>query len=255
MIKLALLLLLACTALPAQVVTIINQSTTRYDGWTRVMLAQRPPHFTGWLLNQNNELQLSYAVGHRDEAGNWAVDIRAVLTPGEHRTIDLAMLQPTARAVPQLPGEIVNYFQGMPHINGVELVPTRVVIGRGNIYPQWHDGAGFTSHIGAYVTPDLIAKLFVTWYPDQPGWCHGKMTLLPVNSHYTGLNGLNMSWGSAFVIPYNGAIGQLLPPSYPLTAGNLVEIDVTIAWWDRIPSDKIESFIADARYQVLVRPM
>lgn len=255
MIKLLLTLLALSVPLCAQIVTVVNHSNTRYEGWIRTSVAQRPPHLTGWLLNQNNEFQLSYAVGHLDDEGLWAVDLRVAMMPNERRTVDLATLRPVSRVVPQLPQDISNYFQGMPHVNGVQLIPTRVVFGRGNVHPQWHDGAGFTSHISAFINDDLMVKFIVTWYPDQPGWCRGRVVVSPIRSHRIAANGLNMSWGNAFIIPYNGAIGQLLPPSHQLIAGVDLEVFVTVAWWDRVPASSIESFIADAQYQVIVKSM
>lgn len=231
----ALLALLGCASLPAQVVRLVNQSLHPFQGWKRVLLTALPPHPAGW----DREPFLVYQVGRQVAPGLHAVDIRVSLEPGAERVVDLAALDPVVRSAPQLPPDPLAYFGGMPMIGGRPMSLVGVLFppgqGPGPGVPQFHDGAGFTALFRAMLDNTFTAELKVTWYPGQPAWCEAELEVranLPLGQAgpVAVMNGMRLQWGNAVVFVTGGSPWLPLPAGTTFAPGQSITIPLTLVW-------------------------
>ncbi len=169
-----LLLATIAVALPAQVVTVANQSPFPWSGYVRTTVDVRPQHPTGWLLGQHrtageidNPTVAIYRTGRRIGESTWILDIRCDLAVGQQRTFDLSTFTDCEIPVPAMPADPVGVFGGpLPTVNGAFMTLLSLQV----------DGAAFLAHLRARV-PDtrmLVCDLWLWWMPEQPAFAQGE---------------------------------------------------------------------------------
>jgi hypothetical protein len=258
-----LLALLAFTTVAsAQSITLINNSPTPYEGYKRIYLNTPPPYLSGWKVESFGSISmtgmynlpvLTYSIANLSQNG-WAVDLFVRLNASELRVVDLSTLDVVVQPVPVLPADLGNYFTGLPSCNGTTLWPMELVLGYFNLPTQIHDGAGHTSVLAANINSNLAARLTMTWYANQPGWCQAEMRVRAYNDYMTPNTGINLSWTGASIMRYNGPMGEIVPPNTKLVRGQERKVPLTIVWWNNIPNWQSNSAMADVNYQVIARP-
>ena len=147
------LFLLAC-ALPAQLVRIANFSGAPYVGWKRTTIDIAPPHLVGRVGD------VLYVVGRQVGYDVAVVDLKVQLAAGEERSIDLATAEPATFTLGQLPPDPIEHFGGLPTFAGA---PLELV----GLQP---DGAAWSATFRGRAGRMIVGTLWVSWYPDQPGW-------------------------------------------------------------------------------------
>lgn len=216
---LLLSLLLFAVAAPGQVVRVANLSSLPFSGWKRTTidaLPAQPSGVAGGML---------YVVGRQTGSDVHVVDLHVSLAPGQEISVDLASGASTAWSRGPLPANAAVWFGGPVTIGGVPMQIVDLVA----------DGAGYTFHLRARPLPMLVADLWFTWYPDQPGWCHGEIALTASNPTLPDLEaivppGFELRFGSALVLPLGGVPWDLLPSGLTLADAQARILPVTFAW-------------------------
>lgn len=161
----ALVVLAALLApLAAQTVHVGNYSGAAFHGWKRCTIDIAPPHAIGQVGD------VRYVLGRPIGTTTRVVDLLLDLDPGELRSIDLARATAWTYRLGALPLDPLAFFGG-PSIAGT---PLQVV----DLQP---DGAAWLAHLRARTGPMLCTDLWVTWYPDRPGWACGEVVVTASN--------------------------------------------------------------------------
>lgn len=212
----------------AQQVRIANHSPWPWDGWARATIDQLPASQAGATSDA------AYRVGRQIGEATWIVDVRCVLAAGERKVFDLSTFAIAESKPPVLPSDLVKHFGALlPVVNNtaMSLVDLRV------------DGAAWLAQFRARVlgTRMLAVDLWVWWYPDQPGWCHGEALVTCSNPAVPDMGepattpAVTLSWGDAVVWPLGGVPGQLLAAGSGLVDGQAAARPLTIAWGRHMP--------------------
>lgn len=156
------LLLVVAAALPAQTVTVTNNTPHTFRGWARAYLPTWAPADSGW----HPTAGMHYVACAGQEPGNGPVDIWAELGPWQSRSMDLQQADPTVKPLPVLQAFDATY--GTVAVNGYPSVYGAPEI----------DGAGILLRGSVLVEPRVMVSWAAKWYPDQPGtiavntWAH-----------------------------------------------------------------------------------
>ena len=161
---LALLLSLAAW-LPAQVVRVANYSGSPYAGWKRTTIDVAPPNLVGRVGD------VLYVVGRQVGYDVAVVDLKLQLAAGEERSIDLATAEPATFTLGQLPPDPIAHFGGLPTFAGAPL----------DLVGLQPDGAAWSATFRGRAGPMLVGTLWLSWYPDQPGWAQGEFAAIASN--------------------------------------------------------------------------
>lgn len=169
-----LLIILAAVAcllapLAAQTVHIANYSGSEFHGWKRCTVDILPPHQSGQLAAPDG-LPVRYVLGRKIGTCTWVLDVDVHLLPGQVFALDLAESAAAPFALQSPPDDALAFF-GAPSIAGA---PLQVV----DLQP---DGAAWLAHLRARTGAMLCTDLWVTWYPDRPGWACGEVVVTASN--------------------------------------------------------------------------
>lgn len=213
----AALLLLALPCL-AQQVRLTNYSGGPYEGFHRLNIDRAPPHQAGRVGDA------WYVVGRETGAETRVVDLWCRLTNGQSRTIDLSASTAIDWQPPALPGA--------SHFGGAAMLDDRPL--------EWlslePDGAAWCAHLHGRSGPMLHVDLWVTWWPDQPGWCTGEALVTASNPAVSdmettvGPGGLTLAFGDAVVLVPGRGIGSLIAPGTRFADGQARGLPVAFLW-------------------------
>lgn len=154
--------------------------------------------FSGW-FRTTTDLSLPLAAG----GSNWrkgrpigiglhAIDVLVEGLLPKH-TLQVEPLSDSSPIdVMALPSDPVAYFGGYPRLNGIDMVLEAVTA----------DGAGYQFQLHGRVGPMLHVRLWVLWYPDEPGLGHAEVAITCSNGASTDLvgfapEGIHLTWGGA----------------------------------------------------------
>ncbi len=218
-VKQILATLLLATFLPAQIVRVANHGAVPYVGWKRTTIDVLPAHAVGMVGNS------LYVVGRRVGSDVYVVDVRVTLLPGQQLSLNLAQAVPTVWTRGPFPANPLTWFGGGATIAGHALQVVSLAA----------DGAGYTAHLRARPQPLLHVDLWTTWYPDQPGWCHGEVAMTASNPAIPDMEvivppGFALHFGDALVLPVGGTLWNLLPSGLTLMDGQARVLPVTFVW-------------------------
>jgi hypothetical protein len=207
-------------ALPAQVVTVANLTGQPFAGWKRTTIDALPPSPAGKVGDT------LFVVGRPVGLNTHVVDLHVSLAAGQTLTLDLAAADDVHWSPAPLPADPLAWFGGIATLNGAPM--------------SWvglqRDGAGYTAHLRARTGRMLHTDLWVTWYPDQPGWCHGEAFVTCSNPAVPDLTatlpppGLVLAFGDAQVGVLGGAPAQLVAPGTTFADGQARLIPLTFVW-------------------------
>ena len=236
MIKFLLSLLLGSLTI-AQTITVSNPTAYKYTGYVRVPMSYLPIHLNGW-DNTKNTRYFRYDDG---------VDLYTALNPFQTKTLDLNTFTKVVVPKPQIPGDIVAFYGGLPTVNNAPLtVVTHEV-----------QGAGVFAHLTWYNSAERYTiDIKGIWYGGQPGWCKAKATFTPdppppisttqqVFEPIVLQNPVVLDFGSAFVFAPNQPLGVVLGQGAEII-DKLPPISVLYVWpsyittqaqWDSLMSE------------------
>jgi hypothetical protein len=224
MLRLLLMVAWLASMATAQVVRLANHGGP-FEGWIRTTIDTYPPHQVGKVGD------VRYVVGRRAGADDLrVVDLRVTLAAGERRTVDLAAAQPDTWTREPLPKDLLGHFGGPAAVSGRPLEVVRLVA----------DGAGYLAHLRGRPSPTSMwhVDLWVTWWPDSPGWAAGEVLLTASNSAIPDLvawvpEGLRLTWGDAIVLVAGAPAGGagLAPAGARFADGQARAFPVTFVWW------------------------
>jgi hypothetical protein len=212
------LIVTAGASLPAQIVHVENFSSTPFFGWKRTTVDVMPPHQIGQVGNT------LYAVGRQIGADAHVLDLRISLAPWERRSIDLSGSWASIWQLPPLPP--IQSFGGGMSIGGtpVPLVSLRP------------DGAGYSAHLRTRTGTTLVADVWLTFHPEQPGFCHGEIVITCSHPNVAVLDehippDFRLRFGDAFVIvPGAGVDVPVVPAGTRLVDGQARAVPFTCLW-------------------------
>lgn len=195
------LLALSCCSRPAvaQVVRVANLAPVPYSGWKRTTIDVAPPRQVGRVGD------VVFVQGRRAGLDVWCVDLLVTLAAGETRAIDLATAEAFDWSRAPLPADPLAWFGGVARIGG-SLLP---------LVELQADGAGYTAHLRARTGRMLCADLWLTWYPDRPGWAVGELMLTASNP---GVPDMGETLPADLVLSFGDAVA-LAPGSPAFGAG------------------------------------
>src|SRR5262245_39225360 len=142
----------------AQTIRLENLAPVPFTGWKRTTIDTLPPYPVGTVNGT------TYVVGRQVGLETWAVDVRLTLGQLQATSLNLASAAPAAWSRGPYPPDPMAWFGGGVSIGGQAM--TIVALGA--------DGAGYTAQLRRRTAPMLCTDVWITWYPDQPGWAHGE---------------------------------------------------------------------------------
>lgn len=222
-----LTLLLCLTAwLPAQVVHVGNSGTTDFDGWVRTVLDKHDglPE-VGIVHPDDGTMPVHYVLGNRVGLDCRSIDLRLEIAAGEQRSIDLAGAADWDWKRQDVLAESPDVF-GVPAVNGTPL----------QLLSMAPAGAGYDLHFRGRVGRMLVANVWATHYPDQPGFARSELVACASNPTVPDLveafpNGLAVTWGRATVLVPGLADGDdLLTPGETIADGQARSWPMTVVW-------------------------
>lgn len=205
-------LLLAASA-TAQTVRVSNLSSHSWHGWVRTTLTTPPPYSAGWTVSS---FDVVWVVGEQVNEGEWPLDIRLSLLPGQVRDVALPPMAPVTRPLPRLPLEPVAGWGGMPKLN--------------DSYFHWSDfsvdGAGVrwkchASHQVWHATMEFV------WYPETQGFLEAVVRIRAADFAHPALQ---YSLATPLVLSWGTHSELLLPQGHAQAHGDTVEIAATPTW-------------------------
>lgn len=222
--KIAALLLISIvcftTGLFAQTVRLANHSSAAFDGWKRTTIDSEPPHVAGELGGAR------YVLGRRIGLEARVVDVHCSLAPGQHLELDLAKAAAIDFALGSPPADPLAHFGGPVLLAGVPL----------DVVALAADGAAWTVQLRCRVGRMLCANIWLTWYPDQPGWCAGEVLVVASNPSVPDLSAtippaFALRFGDALVLVPGRAPGDpLLAAGDTLADGQGRALPLTFVW-------------------------
>lgn len=170
------------------VVRLENFTDAHWRGWKRATIDELPARAAGTLGDA------VYVTGRQVGLATWVVDVLCSLAPGERRSIALDQAAPLTWERGPLPADPLAWFGGPATIGGQVLVPVGIA----------PDGAGYTAHMRARIGRMLACDLWVTWYPDQPGYARGELAITASNPAVPDMgetvpDNLRLAFGDALV--------------------------------------------------------
>lgn len=135
-------------------IRITNYTGLPFSGWKRL----NTDHVTESIVVNG----ASVVVGRKTSRTTNIIDVKISLNSGEVSVLDPKQGVKTPWALGPLPANPLDYF-GIPKVNGVPL----------QFVSATPDGAAYLIHLRARTTRMLHTDVWLTYYPDQPGWCHG----------------------------------------------------------------------------------
>lgn len=221
MIRLLLALWLFAAAALCQVVHLANYSGAAWEGWVRTTIDRMPPVDVGQVAGA------TFVVGRQTGLDTRVVDVRTRLAPGQIVALDLSQATPwPAWRRGALPADPIAFF-GAPSIAGVPLQFVSVVA----------DGAGWDAHLRTRFGRMFAVDVWLTWWPDLPGWAIGEATVTASNPAVPDVTatvptGFLLRFGAADVlVPGAGAIGApLLPDRTVFGDGQSRSFPLTLVW-------------------------
>lgn len=214
----ALALLLLALPCLAQTVTLTNYSGGAFEGFLRCNVDRAPPVAAGRIGDA------WFVQGAATGAETRAVDVWCRLANGQTRQLDLATAEPMAWSPRPLPG--AEHFGGPATLDGAPL--------------DWlslePDGAAWLAHLHGRSGPMLHLDLWLTWYPDQPGFCAGETLVTASNGSVpdlfaeVGPGGLALAFGDSVVLVLGRGIGSLIEPGTRFADGQARGMPVAFLW-------------------------
>lgn len=210
------LLLVVAASLPAQTVTVTNNTPHTFRGWARAYLPTWAPADSGW----HADAGMHYVACAGQEPGNGPVDIWAELGPWQTRSMDLQQAEPTVRPVPHL--EDFDQAYGTLTVNGFPSVYQTPEI----------DGAGILLRGSVLVEPRVMVSWAAKWYPDQRGtiavntWAH---LVGPGSDTYRTREPIHLQWSEGRVWVGTG-LGRIYPRGTELRRSYPVLTHATVVW-------------------------
>lgn len=219
---LAIVLALALSALPAQtVVNVGNYSGNDFYGWVRATV-DKPIKESGRVED------VLFVAGPSVGLDARIVDLKISLRAGELRSVDLSNPSPAAFVRGSLPQNPLAYFGGV----FIASQPMMLI----SLNPS---GAGYDTHFRARssAVPMLCTDLWLTWYPDCPGWATGEAMTTASNPSVPDVtatipSNFNLIFGEADVYPLGApstGLG-LLTSGTQLADGQAISLPITLVW-------------------------
>ncbi len=203
-------------ALPAQVVRLANYSPAPFSGWKRTTIDVMPEHRVGTVDG------VLYVVGRPVGIDTHVLDLRVTLAAGQELEVDLGSASPGKWALAPLPAAPLQHFGDLPRLAGLPMA----------ILALQPDGAGYTVHFRARTGRLFATDLWVTWYPDQPGWCHGEALTVASNPAVPDMTdtigALPLTFGDA--IPFIPGGEAIVPPNTSFGDGQGRAVPITFIW-------------------------
>lgn len=187
-----------------------------------------------------------YVLGRQVGLDVYVIDLRVTLQPGQQRTLDLAQATPVAWTRGSFPNDPQSAFGGGITIAGQPML----------WLSQQPDGAGYTVHLRRRTQPMICVDLWCTWYPDQPGWCHGEVAITASNPTIPDLTAVvqpnfALQFGNALTIPLGGLSTGLLPSGLTLADGQARILPLTFVWLQHLSTaSQWSSMVASSRHAI-----
>lgn len=211
-------LALLTVAVPAQTVRLSNYSPARFAGWKRTTIDSKPPFAAGKLDDAH------YVLGRAVGVDTHVVDVWCDLEPGETETHDLSTSTADAWRLAPMPRNPAAWFGGPVAIDGQ---PMRFVALR-------EDGASYLLHMRARTGRTFNVDLWLSWYPDQPGWAFGEVVITCSNPTVPDLRetstGPVLTFGDALVWRPGAGLGRLVAKDTTFTDGQARAFPVVLIW-------------------------
>lgn len=199
---------LAAAPSPPPVIRITNYGDSAFVGWHRVNVDAPPPFAAGRVGRTR------FVVGRQTGRDQWAVDLHLELAAAQSLSIDLAAAveEPFVLGLP--PTDPAAHFGGALTFAGVPMDFVR-------LQP---DGASWLAQLRARAGRMLVADVWLSWYPDQPAWCHGEAMIACSNPAVPDLLetiavDARFAFGDALVVMPDGGSGRINRPA--IAAGDV----------------------------------
>jgi len=186
-------------------VRLVNHSAAPFAGWLRCNVDVMPPHRVGYVSNDDGATVFDmFMLGRPSGLDTRTLDIHVHLDAGERRTIDLAKSRAISWPITPLPSDLA-FFGGLVTIAGIPMT----------LLALEPNAAGYDAHLRAHVGPMLVVDLWLTYWPDQPGWCTGRVAITPSNPNVQDVTALIPP---DFTLRFGDAIVQVIgrQPNAPL---------------------------------------
>lgn len=209
----------------AQTVRIENLSPVPFAGWKRTTIDRAPPHEVGQVGT------VTYVVGRRIGLDARVVDVRVTLAPGQKIAVDLASATASTWTRAPLPADLLGHFGGPMTFAGQPMAVVGLL----------EDGAGYTAQFRGRAGRMICANVWVTWYPDQPGWASGEAITVASNPAVPDMvevapAGLDLRFGDALVLLPGRGMAPLIPPGTPVADGQGRATPITFVWLRHLTS-------------------
>src|SRR5436190_5974935 len=204
----------------AQTIRLENLSPVPFTGWKRTTIDTLPPYAVG------NVGGATYVVGRQIGLETWAVDVRISLGSFQATSLNLATAVPAAWSRGPCPANPMAWFGGVVSVGG----QTMSVVALGP------DGAGYTAQLRKRTGTMLSTEVWITWYPDQPGWAHGEAIVACSNPAVPDMGATapanhHLRFGDAMtVIPGAGIDVPLVAAGTWFADGQMRAMPVTFVW-------------------------
>lgn len=211
------LLLVGCAS--AQVVRVENLSPVPFAGWKRTTIDRTPPREVGMVG------PITYVVGRRIGLDARVVDLRVTLAPGQKIAVDLASATESTWTRAPLPADMLWHFGGPTTFAGQPMAVVGLI----------EDGAGYTAQFRGRAGRMICSNVWITWYPDQPGWACGEAITVASNPAVPDMvevapAGLDLRFGDALVLLPGRGMASLIPAGTRVADGQGRATPITFVW-------------------------
>jgi hypothetical protein len=219
-------------------IRLANYGGQPYVGWVRTKTDETWPE--SW------ELHDTIGVMGSAEGDARVVDVRVRLQPGQVLELDPALARSVPFTIGGLPANVLGHF-GLPTIGDQDLTVESVR----------QDGAAYVVKLFAGLQGELLtANVWLWWYPDQPGWCHGEVLVCASDPSIPDMVAtipadFTLRLGKAHVIIPGLTLGApLLPAGETLADGQVRAFPFCAIWPEHLTISDYNS--ADIARQFLV---
>lgn len=197
-------------------IRVANYGSETFDGWVRTTTDDALPH-AGHLRTTGQD-RAWFVKGAPVGIVGSTVDVRLRIDPGEIVELSEPQEAPGPFARGDAPSNPLAFFGGMATIGGNPL-------GFVGLTPN---GSGYDLHMRARAGM-FVADLWLTWYPDQPGWASGEVVVTCSNPRLPDITatvpeGFTLAFGDAVVLGFPDLGGE------SFADGQARGFPVTLAW-------------------------
>ena len=200
-------------------IRLANYGSQPYVGWVRTKTDTAWPD--AWTIGETLGVMGAW------EGDARVVDVRVTLRPGQVLELDpmAGYVEVPKPPLGTLPADVLGHF-GIPTMAGDAL----------SLESIGEDGAAYVFHLSRANDGLLMTHVWLWWYPDQPGWCHGEVLVCASDPDLPDMvaevpAGFTLRLGTAHVLIPGAVPGSpLLPAGETLADGQVRAFPFTAIW-------------------------